>query len=83
MVLDFSSFKRGPGTFKFNSKLLHNQDFVKDVKVEISKIMCMDLDPHFKWEYIKIQIKSLAMSYGKDLAFKTRDSKKKMLHGQL
>ena len=79
VTLDFSSFKRGPGTFKFNAKLLHNQDYVKEVKNEITKITCMDLDPHFKWEYIKIKIKNLAMSYGKALASKTRNDKNILL----
>ena len=75
VILDFASFKRGPGTFKFNSQLLHNQNFVKEVKSEIIKISSMDLDPHYKWENIKIQIKNLAMAYGKSLAMEKRKHK--------
>ena len=75
LIVDFASFKRGPGTFKFNSQLLHNQDFVNDVKKEICKISSMDLDPHLKWENIKIHIKNLAMTFGKSIAIQKRKKK--------
>ena len=80
ITLDFASFKRGPGTFKFNTNLLHNIDFVNDVKKEILHINNMDLNPHIKWEYIKIQIKSLGMMYGRSLAIERSNNKKELYH---
>ena len=79
ITLDFASFKRGPGTFKFNTNLLHNIDFVNDVKKEILHINNMDLNPHIKWEYIKIQIKSLGMMYGRSLAIERSNKKKRTI----
>ena len=82
LTLDFSSFKRGPGTYKFNTKILHNTDFVTDVKLEINKIKDRNFDPHLEWEYIKSTIKSLGMSYGRTMASKI-NRKKKILNDQL
>ena len=78
--LDFASFKRGPGTFKFNTNLLHDMHFVNDVKNEINYISNMDLNPHIKWEYIKIQIKSLGMVYGRSLAVEKANKRNKLYH---
>ena len=73
--LDFASFKRGPGTFKFNTKHLHDNNFVSDVKQEIAQINSLDLNPHYKWEYMKIQIKNLGVVHGKSLAAKRYNNK--------
>ena len=72
VVIDFSSFKRGPSTFKFNVSLLKNIDFVNEVTCEILRIKDLELNPHLAWEYIKISIKDLAMKYGRTLAFKKK-----------
>ena len=77
--MDFSKFKRGPGTYKFNTKLLHNNQFVSEVKQEILKINQMNLTPHEKWEYVKIQIKELGKIYGKSIAAENHRKKKETL----
>ena len=82
LVLDFTSFKRGPGTFKFNTNLLHNSYFVDEVKREIINITKSNLNPHYSWEYIKIKIKSLGMVYGRSLGTE-RFNEKKSLYNQL
>ena len=76
---DFATFKRGPGTYKFNTQILYNKDFVRDVKNEISDISRMDLNPHQKWEYIKIAIKNLGMAYGRYLATSRVNNKNKLI----
>ena len=77
--LDFSTFKRGSASYKFNTKLLHNVQFVNEVKNEIVKIKQMNLSPHDKWEYIKIQIQSLGKMYGKIIASEKQIRKKLIL----
>ena len=76
LTLDFTSFKRGPGTFKFNTNLLHNSYFVDEVKREILNITKSNLNPHFSWESIKIKIKSLGMIYGRSLGTERFNEKK-------
>ena len=75
LTIDFSSFKRGPSTYKFNVSLLKNIGFVNEVTSEILRIKALELDPHLCWEYIKISIKDIAMKYGRALAFKKRNAK--------
>ena len=45
-TLDFSTFKRGRDIYKFNLNLLHNKDFVNEIKSEILRIKQMNLNPH-------------------------------------
>ena len=77
--LDFASFKRGWGIFKFNTKLLYDKHFVNDVKQEIAHIIKLDLNPHNKWEYIKIQLKNLGVAHGKPMAAKRYNNKALLL----
>ena len=39
----------------------------------------MDLNPHQKWEYIKIAIKNFGMAYGRYLAASRVDNKNKII----
>ena len=77
--LDFSNFKRGRDVYKFNIKLLGNADFVNEVKKEILRIKQLQLNPHDKWEYIKIQIKALGIVYGKSVAFDNKEIKQNLI----
>ena len=72
--MNFNNFKRGPSTFKFNTQILKDLDFINEIKAEIRYIETLDLNPHLKWEYVKIQIKTLGMIYGRK---KTNDKKLK------
>ena len=82
ITLDFASFKRGQGSYKFNTNLLHNFYFVKEIKDEIKRINDLDLDAHWKWEYVKVQFKNLGMAYGRSLA-KNRNFRKQYLFSLL
>ena len=76
---DFSTFKRGPSTYKFNINLLKNKNFVDEVIKEITRIETLDLDPHLCWDYIKVMIRDKGMSYGKILASNKRNEKKMLI----
>lgn len=76
--VDFSTFERGQSTYKFNTSLLRNSDFVADVVKEIERIETLDLDPHLSWEYIKVQIKEIGQSYGKRAAAQKKKEKKNL-----
>ena len=49
LSLDFSTFERGSDIYKFNTKLLYNTHFVKEVKKDISRITYLKLSPHDTW----------------------------------
>ena len=76
--IDFSSFRRGPSFYKFNTSLLKNINFVNDVSKEIKRISSYNLNPHLCWDYIKVSVKDIAMSYGRALAFNKRITKKNL-----
>ena len=82
ITLDFASFKRGQGSYKFNTNLLHNVHFVKEVKDELKRINDLDLNAHWKWEYVKVQFKNLGLAYGRSVA-KNRNDRKKYLYSLL
>ena len=79
LLLNFVSFKRGPSIFKFNTQILKDIDFVNEIKSEIKRIKTLELDPHLKWEYVKIQIKSLGMVYGRIKANKKKIKKQELI----
>ncbi len=71
--IDFSTFKRGPSFYKFNTSLLHDIELVNEITAEIDRIKNLDLDPHLKWEYIKVTICNLGKMYGRA---KARDKRR-------
>ena len=73
--IDFSSFKRGPSSFKFNTSLLHEKVLVDKISSEIDRIKHLDMDPHLKWEYIKASIKDIGCRFGRHLAHTKRKNK--------
>ena len=77
--IDFSSFQRGPSYYKFNVSLLHDEMLVKEINSEIERIKMLDLEPHLKWEYIKVSIKDIANSYGRALARENRKFEKMLI----
>ena len=79
LKLEFSTFKRGHDTYKFNLKLLRNTYFVNEIKKEILRIKHLNLNPHEKWEYIKIQFKALGIVYGKSEALNNNEMKQNLL----
>ena len=71
--VSFNSFKRGPPHYKFNKQLLKNIEFINEMRSEIDKIETMDLNPHLKWEYTKIQIRTLGIIYGRKKASENKN----------
>ena len=79
LIMNFAAFKRGPSTFKFNTQILKDLDFINEIKLEIKRIEALDLNPHLKWEYVKIQIKALGMIYGRKKASEKNDKKRQLI----
>ena len=79
LLIDFNAFKRGNSVYKFNIKLLRNKGFVDEIISEINRIKTLDLDPHLRWEYMKITMKDIAMYFGRSLAYNKRFEKQKIL----
>ena len=80
--LVFDTFKRGPPHYKFNKRLLNNIEFINKVRSEIEKIETMDLNPHLKWEYAKIQIRTYGMVYGRKNS-SDNENKSKITHQKI
>ena len=80
LSFNFSAFQRGPNIFKLNTDLLKDIDFVNIIKREINLIKDMtELNPHLKWEFIKIKIKSTAKSYGMQKALEKKKEKSMLI----
>ena len=73
--IDFTSFKRGPSFYKFNTSLLKNTDCSHDIINEIERIKALDMNPHLCWEYIKASIKDIAKFHGRSVAYNTKKDK--------
>ena len=79
LIMNSVAFKRGPSVFKFNTQFLKDLDFINEIKAEIKRIEALDLNPHLKWEYVKIQIKTLGMIYGRKKAMERRGKKRQLI----
>ena len=79
IYFDFSSFKRGPSTYKFNVTLLKNKTFINEVIKEIDRINSLDFDPHLRWDYIKVIIKDKGMAFGREIARSKRNEKQNLI----
>ena len=65
--LNFAKFKRGPGTYKMNTSLLSDKHYINIINEFLitADTEFEDLDPHLKWEMIKIRIKELSQQYSR------------------
>ena len=70
LQVEFTSNKRGPGYWKFNSKLLHDVNFVKQSNDIIDRVQknCKNLSPPYIWEYLKDKLRDWAIKRSKQLA---------------
>ena len=61
-------FPRGRGLWKFNKSLIKNENYHEQMK-KLIKIVLNNLnqdnivDPHFRWEYLKFEIKNFFKRY--------------------
>ena len=80
LILDFSTFERGPSTYKLNTEILNHKKFIDDVKIKINNTLLLktehNLDPHSTWELIKAEIRAESMLFSRNLA-KTKNIEKK------
>ena len=69
-----STNQRGPGYWKFNSKLIKDTQFVNEVNTLAQHVYEAkeNLNPHDKWEYFKEQVQHIAKKCSKAIAFKKR-----------
>ena len=66
--LRIRSEKRGPGLWKFNNSLVEDNEFVELIKrhYPVIREKYLDLkDDRLKWELIKMELRSIAISYTK------------------
>ena len=66
--------KRGPGLWKFNSQLLHNQEFITKIKSVVREDYGIE-NKSLKWEFIKMKIREFSTAFAKRLAKESREKK--------
>ncbi|GFS06388.1 Pol-like protein [Elysia marginata] len=61
-TLNFTTFEHGPSTYKLNVSLLNDPAYIEVVNEYLDNALdkFADLDPHQRWEMIKIEIKKSA-----------------------
>ena len=64
----FDDGKSGRGFWKFNSKLLTDDSYCEGIKNLISSCLKEPLpsNPHFKWEFLKFEIRKYSIRYSKE-----------------
>ena len=71
-VLDFTGFRKGPSTYKMNTELLRQKDFIDIIKRKISDTLVEAdmhlINPHYTWELIKAEIRAESMLFSKNMA---------------
>ena len=86
LLLDFSTFERGPSTYKLNTEILNHKQFIDEVKIKINNSLSLsnehNLDPHLTWELVKAEIRAQSISFSKNLA-KNKNVEKKELTKKL
>ena len=73
--IKFTEFPRGPSYYKFNDSLLKQTAFVSEMKkfiIEKSKSL-ENLNPHDKWEILKVSIKEKCIELSKQISSKKHD----------
>ena len=68
-------FKPGSNYWKFNSQLLKNITFCRQLSevIEHAKIEFEDCDPQTKWELVKFRIRTFSIDFSKRVAREKRE----------
>ena len=68
MVIEFNSFERGTGYWKFNNTLLQDKSFLQQMNTEIETTLktSEEKSPREKWENLKVRIKKLSTRYSRN-----------------
>ena len=66
-------FPRGKGLWKFNKSLIKNENYREQMKTLIKHVLDnLDqdniVDPQFRWEYLKYEIRKFSIHFSKDIA---------------
>ena len=74
LQLDFNNQIRGRGFWKFNTKLLEDLEYAKEVNkiIEMADWRYEDLDPGLKWESVKNDVREFSIWYAKERALKRK-----------
>ena len=81
--LSTENVKRGPGYWKFNNSLLHDENYVSKVKEIIQSCKEKYRDEgnkSLKWDLTKMEIRQDTISYSKKASRKKRARHEKLLH---
>ena len=80
ILIKFTTFKRGCSCYKMNTKVLTDINYVALLKENIPKIINNNarLNPHLKWEMVKIEIKELTQQYCRNIAHNRKLEKTKL-----
>ena len=91
LVLQFYNQKKGKGTWKFNNNLLHDKDYVSQIKTcilntvnqyslntENGEEIQFSINPHIFWEILKCEIRGKTISYSSYLKKKTQSDEKEL-----
>ncbi|GFR79883.1 reverse transcriptase [Elysia marginata] len=81
-TLNFATFEHGPSTYKLNVSLLNDPAYIEIVNEYLDNALdkFADLDPHQRWEMIKIEIKEISRQYGRFRYLIQRQEKKRNLN---
>ena len=73
---------KGPGYWKLNVSLLRNKELIDQVNeaIDRAKLRFQLLNPANKWEKMKLEIKSVMITYAREQAAKHRDRLKMLQH---
>ena len=66
-------FPRGRGLWKFNKSLIRNENYQEQTRTLIENVLDnLDqdniVDPQFRWEYLKYEIRKFFIHFSKDIA---------------
>ncbi|GFS08274.1 reverse transcriptase [Elysia marginata] len=66
-TLNFQTFKHGPSFYKLNTSLLNDLNYVDMINKYLDEAdrKFQDLDPHVKWEMLKIEIAEISQEFSK------------------
>ena len=70
--------KRGPGLWKFNSTLLHNEEYVSKVKDIINTDFHIT-DDRVNWDFKKMKIREFSIAFSKELRKKEKENEKLLI----
>ena len=81
MCAGVEEFRRGPGVWCFNSRLLRDERFCKEMHdvIESRKYLSGHLDPNDRWEFLKMEIGYFCKKFAKNRARRKKDKIKKLL----